>query len=72
MPYINVKITEDPITPEQKEAVIAGITDVMVRVLGKNPETTFVVIDQVPTDNWGIGGTTTTKRRAQQAQPTKA
>jgi 4-oxalocrotonate tautomerase len=32
-------------------------------VLGKNPQTTFVVIDEVETDNWGIGGETITERR---------
>ncbi|WP_286238822.1 tautomerase family protein [Neptuniibacter halophilus] len=55
MPYINVKITDENVTREQKKQVIARITEVMVEVLNKQPETTFVVIDQVNTDNWGIG-----------------
>jgi len=55
MPYINVKITDEKVTNEQKQAIIKGCTQVMVDVLDKNPATTFVVIDEVNTDNWGIG-----------------
>jgi 4-oxalocrotonate tautomerase len=55
MPYINVKITDEGVTSEQKQAIIKGCTQLMVDVLGKNPATTFVVIDEVNTDNWGIG-----------------
>lgn len=56
MPYINVKITNEGVTAEQKEAIIAGMTQVLVDVLNKNPATTVVVIDEVEMDNWGIGG----------------
>lgn len=56
MPYVNVKITREGATPEQKAAVIKGITDVLVNVLGKKPATTFVVIDEVALEDWGIGG----------------
>jgi 4-oxalocrotonate tautomerase len=55
MPYINVKITDENVTSEQKKAIIKGCTQLMVDVLDKNPATTFVVIDEVNTDNWGIG-----------------
>jgi len=55
MPYINVKITNEGVTNEQKQAIIKGCTQLMVDVLNKNPATTFVVIDEVNTDNWGIG-----------------
>ena len=47
MPYINVRILDDGVTAEQKAEVIAGITDIMVRVLNKTPESTHVVIDEV-------------------------
>ncbi|MGZ8463476.1 MAG: tautomerase family protein [Candidatus Deferrimicrobiaceae bacterium] len=63
MPYVNVKITREGATAEQKAEVIRRMTQVLVDVLGKNPETTVVVIDEVDTDNWGIGGTTVTERR---------
>lgn len=58
MPYVNVKITREGDGPsaEQKAAVIDGVTRVLADVLGKTPVTTFVVIDEVPLDSWGIGG----------------
>jgi 4-oxalocrotonate tautomerase len=63
MPYVNVRITDDGVSAEQKLEIIAGITEVMVSVLGKNPDSTFVVIDEVPTDNWGFKGTSITELR---------
>ena len=63
MPYVNIRITREGATPEQKEALIAGATQLLVDVLGKNPATTVVVIDEVDTDNWGIAGESVTKRR---------
>jgi 4-oxalocrotonate tautomerase len=64
MPYINIKITDEQVTKEQKEALIKGATQLLVDVLGKNPKTTVVVIDEVNTDNWGVGGQVVTKLRA--------
>lgn len=63
MPYVNIKITEETVTQEQKQKLIKGVTDLLQNVLGKNPKTTIVVIDEVNTDNWGIAGETVTKRR---------
>ena len=65
MPYINVKITNENVTNKQKQAIIKGCTQLMVDVLNKNPITTFVVIDEVDTDNWGIGYQQVTKLRQQ-------
>ncbi len=57
MPYVNVKITrEGGTTAAQKSAVIRRVTDALADVLGKNPATTFVVIDEVEMEDWGIGG----------------
>jgi len=64
MPYVNIKITREGVTPEQKARLIAGATQLLVDVLGKNPQTTVVVIDEVETDNWGIGGESVSVRRA--------
>lgn len=63
MPYVNIKITKEGATAEQKAELIAGVTDLLVKVLNKNPATTFVVIDEVDTDNWGIAGQSVTQRR---------
>jgi 4-oxalocrotonate tautomerase len=56
MPYVNIKITREGATPEQKAELIKGTTDLLVRVLNKSPSTTFVVIDEVDMEDWGIGG----------------
>jgi len=64
MPFVNIKITRDGATPEQKAKVIEGVTDLLHDVLGKNRQTTVVIIEEVDTDNWGIGGETVTVRRA--------
>ena len=63
MPYVSIRITREGATAEQKAALIRGATQLLVDVLGKNPQTTVVVIDEVETDNWGIGGETVTERR---------
>ncbi len=63
MPMVNIKITREGATREQKEKLIAGATQLLVDVLGKNPATTFVVIEEVETDNWGIAGESVTNRR---------
>jgi len=63
MPYVNIKITREGATTEQKAALIAGATRLLVDILGKNPATTVVVIDEVDTDNWGVGGESITVRR---------
>ena len=63
MPYVNIKITKEGATKEQKAELIAGVTNLLKDVLGKNPATTVVVIEEVDTDNWGIGGESVTLRR---------
>jgi len=56
MPYVNIRITRKGASPEQKAELIKGTTDLLVRVLNKTPATTFVVIDEVDMENWGVGG----------------
>lgn len=63
MPFVNIKITKDGVTAEQKAKLIEGVTTLLVELLGKNPQSTVVIIDEVETDNWGIGGETVTSRR---------
>jgi len=63
MPYVNIKITREGVTAEQKATLIREVTRLLAETLGKNPATTVVVIEEVDTDNWGIGGETVTVRR---------
>lgn len=67
MPYVNIKLTreQEPITSEQKAAIIKGVTDLLVDVINRGPKTTVVVIDEIDTDNYGFGGETITVRRKQ-------
>lgn len=63
MPYVNIKITDDGVSAEQKRQLIAGTTALLVKVLNKDPSTTFVLIEEVQTDNWGIGYQSVSERR---------
>jgi 4-oxalocrotonate tautomerase len=66
MPYVNIKITRTspPATAEQKAELIKGATELLQRVLNKNPATTVVIVEEVEMDNWGVGGETVTARNA--------
>ncbi len=64
MPYVNIRITREGATPAQKAELIRGTTDLLVRVLGKDPRTTFVVIDEVELEDWGVGGVPVAEYRA--------
>ena len=65
MPYVNIRITREqqPITTEQKAALIKGVTDLLVEVINRGPQTTVVIIDEIDTDNYGVGGESITIRR---------
>ena len=67
MPYVNIKITREGATLEQKAELIRGTTELLVRVLNKNPATTFVVIDEVDTGDWGIAGEAVATLRQREA-----
>ena len=64
MPYVNIKVTNEGVSADQKAQLIKGVTELLENVLHKNPATTVVVIEEVETDNWGIGGESITVRRA--------
>ncbi|AZS80024.1 MULTISPECIES: tautomerase family protein [Achromobacter] len=75
MPYVNIKVTREgtapgatATTPEQKRALIKGVSDLLFDVLGKPRASTFVVIDEVDMENWGVGGLAVPEYRAQQAK----
>jgi len=63
MPFVNIKITNEGASKEQKQQLIEGTTKLLQDILGKNPKTTFVIIEEVDTDNWGIGGISVTELR---------
>jgi 4-oxalocrotonate tautomerase len=62
VPYVNIKVTDEGVTTEQKAQLIEGVTTLLKEVLGKNPATTILIIE-IPTDNWGIEGEQVTSRR---------
>jgi len=68
MPYVNIQITDEGVTREQKAALIAGVTGLLKDVLSKDPAMTFVVIDEIGLDNWGTCGEQVTVRRARGAR----
>jgi 4-oxalocrotonate tautomerase len=71
MPYVNIRITREGASSAQKAALIEGATELLVRVLGKDPQTTFVIVDEVDTDAWGIAGDSVAvlRQRAAREQP---
>ena len=72
MPFVNIRITKEGTTPAQRLALIEGATDLLSRVLDKDPATTFVIIDEVDTDNWGLNRENVTTRRQREKAATTA
>ena len=67
MPFINIRITKEGTTPAQRLALIEGATDLLSRVLDKDPATTFVIIDEVEMDSWGVNRENVVTMRAREA-----
>lgn len=65
MPYVNVRITKDGVTAEQKKQIVEEITQTLVKVLGKRPEHTHIIIDEIEPENWGFAGMLTTEFQKQ-------
>ncbi|NOY71959.1 MAG: 4-oxalocrotonate tautomerase family protein [Gammaproteobacteria bacterium] len=65
MPYVNIKLTPQGLTLAKKNKLIRGVTELLRDELGKNPQTTIVIIEEVQTGNWGIDGKSVTQRQAQ-------
>ncbi|VTT98846.1 4-oxalocrotonate tautomerase : Tautomerase OS=Labrenzia sp. C1B70 GN=Q675_12880 PE=4 SV=1: Tautomerase [Gemmataceae bacterium] len=68
MPIVTIQVTREGVTPEQKAALIKGATDLLVDVLNKPPALTFVIIQEVELENWGVGGLPTPEFRKQTAE----
>ena len=71
MPYINVQITKDGVSVEQKRQIVAEMTETLVRVLGKKPEHIHIVIDEIELENWGFAGKLTTEFRRESNEAKK-
>ncbi|CUU72598.1 Putative isomerase [Campylobacter hyointestinalis] len=58
MPYVNIKVTKENGEPTiaQKEELIKGVTELLHNVLGRNKTSTVVIIDEIETENYGLGG----------------
>jgi len=67
MPYINIQVTDEGVTRDQKKRLIRESTKLLQDILGKDPKTTFVVIEEISTDNWGLAGELVTDIRARAA-----
>jgi 4-oxalocrotonate tautomerase len=65
MPYVNIRVIEENLTPAVKRRMIEGVTELLHEILAKDPERIYVIIDEVPLDNWGAGGVNVTTRREQ-------
>lgn len=68
MPYVKIEVTRDGVTKEQKQTLIHGVTQLLYEVLNKDPQLTHVTIDEIDTDNWGVGGEQVTEIRKKTKQ----
>ena len=64
MPYVKIEETREGVTKEQKQALIKGVTDLLSDVLNKDPQLTYVVIQEFDLDDWGLGGEQVSALRA--------
>jgi len=55
MPYVNIQITKGA-TREQKAQLVKEVTDSLARILGKKPEHTHIVIQEINEEDWGFSG----------------
>jgi 4-oxalocrotonate tautomerase len=80
MPIVTVQVTRegtqpgvDHVTPEQKAAIYKGVSELLLAVLGKPLDRTWVIFQEVDLENWGIGGMSVAEfRRRQQERPVPA
>lgn len=56
MPIVTIQVTGNPVTKAQKDQLIQKSTDMMVDVLNKDPKNTWVLIEEIATENWGMAG----------------
>jgi 4-oxalocrotonate tautomerase len=56
MPYVNLKFVKEQVSPSQREQLVEGLMDILVRLMHRNAELTVVTVDEVEARNWLIGG----------------
>lgn len=56
MPYVNVKYVKEQVNQEQKDSLIKGLMDIIVNIMGRNPDLTVITIDEMDHANWIVGG----------------
>lgn len=71
MPYVNIKVTDEAVTVSQKRLLIEGVTRLLEQILNKPLSSTYVIIDEVSTDNWGVGGETVTAKHRRDPPPSR-
>lgn len=71
MPFVTIDVTREGVTKEQKQELINGVTQLLKNVLNKDVHLTHVVINEIDTDNWGVGGVQVTEIRKQLKQNQK-
>lgn len=74
MPIVTIQVTRegsspgrDAVTSQEKATLIAGVSNLLLDVLHKPLESTFVIIEEVELENWGRGGLPTAEFRKQRA-----
>ena len=65
MPYVKIEVTREGVTREKKQQLIKGVTDLITKVLNKDPHLTHVVIQEIGLDDWGYAGVQTSVLREQ-------
>lgn len=73
MPMVTIQVTREGTTPgatgvtaAEKAALIEGVSDLLFKVLNKPLDSTFVIIEEVELDSWGVGGLPVSEHRRRQ------
>jgi 4-oxalocrotonate tautomerase len=76
MPIVTVQVTREGTSPgadrttrEQKAAIHKGVADLLFAVLGKHPDDTFTIFQEVELEDWGRGGLSVPDFRRKKARP---
>lgn len=62
MPYVEVKLVKGQVTPEQRQQIVEGLTDLIGTVMGRKREFTVITITELEPAEWAIGGQTLAER----------